>query len=108
MPYLQNIRTYLPKIAISLCYNVYMYPQVGQLFKCECGIPIARRVGINHFEIMKDIDRVKTKIGFESLPLRDGDPVQSKITCGKCGTEHILVTIQESVGINSSVESKIS
>ena len=85
-----------------------MYPQVGQLFKCECGTPLAKRVSFNCFEMIKSQNSEKTKIGFESLPLRDGDPVQSKITCGKCGTGHILVTIQESVGINSSVESKVS
>jgi hypothetical protein len=85
-----------------------MYPQIGELFKCQCGTPIARRVGINHFEIMKDIDRVKTKIGFKNIPLHDGDPVQTEIICGKCGIGHILVTIQESVGLNSYVESKVS
>lgn len=85
-----------------------MYPQVGQLFKCECGTPIARRVDINHFEIMKDIDRVKTKFGFKNIPLRDGDPVQSEIICGKCGTGHILVTVQESIKLGSEIETKVS
>ena len=85
-----------------------MYPQIGELFKCQCGTPIAKRVGQNSFEVVKNQNGEKLKISFESIPLHDGDPVQSKITCGKCGIEHILVTIQESVGLNSSVESKVS
>lgn len=85
-----------------------MYPQVGQLFKCECGTPIAKRVDINRFEVVKNQNGEKLKIAFQSLPLHEGDPVQTEITCGKCGIGHILVTIQESVGLNSSVESKVS
>lgn len=85
-----------------------MYPQVGQLFKCECGTTLAKKVGVNHFEVFKNQNGEKTKIGFKNLPLRDGDPVQSEITCGKCGTGHILVTVQESIKLGSEIETKVS
>jgi hypothetical protein len=84
-----------------------MYPQIGELFKCQCGTPIAKRVGQNTFEVVKNQNGEKLKISFKGIPLHEGDPVQTEIICGKCGIGHILVTIQETVGLNSSMEPKV-
>lgn len=85
-----------------------MYPQIGEMFKCGCGSPLARKVGHGHFEVFKNQNGEKLRVAFKSIPLHEGDPVQIEIFCGKCNTGHIVVTIQESVDINSSMESNVS
>lgn len=72
------------------------YAKIGEIVYCEgCtpAVPIAKRIGISAFELIKfhNGKQVKIKTSYEGI---------WRVTCEACGDGNIFTFIKESVSVN--------
>ena len=70
---------------------------IGELFVCNCGIPLAKRTGIREYELVKIHNKERVPIKIEI-----GDMV--KISCEICGRGFAFLRIVENISVNDSVK----
>ena len=76
------------------------YVDIGELFVCNCGIPIARRTGAHHYDLIRFHDGRKTSVNLE---ISNG-----RIGCEVCGRGFAYITVTENIPMTDWVNIQIT
>ncbi len=73
------------------------FVDIGELFVCNCNIPLAKRTGLHEYELIKfhNGQRVTINTQFEGG--------MTRIKCKKCGRGFVYIQVKESIGLVDKV-----